>query len=571
MGTVTDLPVLERSGRPDDPNALPAPLAENPFNPLVPRPLDLPREVPLEPDADLTVLDDAKILAGPQDPALWPAWRRQLARWRREVVARSSYDDTLYRTPEMSWTSRCFVIAQIWLWDELLFDWTAGRFTPERLIDDAVRRFGGFDAIVLWHAYPVIGVDDRNQWDYYRGVDGLADVVEALHGAGIKVFIDYNPWDVGTRRDGFDAERLADMVADLGFDGVFLDTLREGRGDLVAGVRRARAGVALQGESRVSVERLVDHAMSWAQWFADSPVPGVLRSHWFERRHMMHHVRRWHRDHSTELQSAWFNGVGMMVWEVVFGVWVGWNDRDCLVLRRMVAAQRALAELLRDGVYTPLVDLGQDAVEKSVFAASFRSGDQTLLALVNRGDRDQVLELPVDHDSGAHTGDPSAPVMDIWTGTPAPVRDDVVTVVVPARGIGGLWQAPRHADRSWLRSLESESPEVGSTTSSTQFPYRRSRRIPAPTSPALEVGAVPGRAVLVDAGEHILTVRYRFRETGMYDGAPFVDEWKPLPPRLHDLRTLERVVTVPSAVAVAAVEVSEREFAEFVAATGHGV
>ena len=27
----------------------------------------------------------------------------------------------------------------------------------------------------------------------------------------------------------------------------------------------------------------------------------------------------------------------------------------------------------------------------------------------------------------------------------------------------------------------------------------------------------------------------------MYDGAPFVDEWKPLPPRLHDQRTLERV------------------------------
>ena len=36
----------------------------------------------------------------------------------------------------------------------------------------------------------------------------------------------------------------------------------------------------------------------------------------------------------------------------------------------------------------------------------------------------------------------------------------------------------------------------------------------------------------------VLTVRYRCRETGMYDGAPFVDEWKPLPPRLHDLRTL---------------------------------
>ena len=45
----------------------------------------------------------------------------------------------------------------------------------------------------------------------------------------------------------------------------------------------------------------------------------------------------------------------------------------------------------------------------------------------------------------------------------------------------------------------------------------------------------------------------------MYDGAPFVDEWKPLPPRLHDLRTLERHVTVAGDVAVAVREVTEQE------------
>ncbi len=40
----------------------------------------------------------------------------------------------------------------------------------------------------------------------------------------------------------------------------------------------------------------------------------------------------------------------------------------------------------------------------------------------------------------------------------------------------------------------------------------------------------------------------------MYDGAPFVDEWKPLPPRLHDLRTLERAVMLDHPVAVATLE-----------------
>ncbi len=64
-------------------------------------------------------------------------------------------------------------------------------------------------------------------------------------------------------------------------------------------------------------------------------------------------------------------------------------------------------------------------------------------------------------------------------------------------------------------------------------------------------------------------MRYRCRETGMYDGAPFVDEWKPLPPRLHDSRTIERVARLDGPVAVAAEEVSEREFAAFLADTGY--
>ena len=79
---------------------------------------------------------------------------------------------------------------------------------------------------------------------------------------------------------------------------------------------------------------MCDHHLSWAQWFADSRVPGVIRARWFEQRHMLHHTRRWNRDHGEELHSAWLNGVGMLVWDAVFGSWVGWNDRDRALLAR---------------------------------------------------------------------------------------------------------------------------------------------------------------------------------------------------------------------------------------------
>jgi sulfatase modifying factor 1 len=47
-----------------------------------PRPLDRETAVPLGPSADLSVLDEAKVFAAPDDPGEWPAWREQLRRRR---------------------------------------------------------------------------------------------------------------------------------------------------------------------------------------------------------------------------------------------------------------------------------------------------------------------------------------------------------------------------------------------------------------------------------------------------------------------------------------------------------
>jgi len=522
------------------------------LNPLVPRPLDRPRDVPLDPGADLSVLDPGKILAAPDDPADWPRWREQLARWRQEAQQARAYDASLYERSDLLWARGCFVVSQVWLWDELLYDFDRHVFTPERLLDDARRRFGGFDGIVLWHAYPVIGIDERNQWDFYRSVPGLERLVADLHDAGVRVFVDYNPWDIGTRRSGPDAEQLASLVADLDIDGVFLDTLKEGGGELLSRLDASRPGVAVEGESTLALERLVDHPLSWAQWFADSPVPGVVRSRWFEQRHQMHHVRRWNREHAEELQSAWLNGIGVMVWEVVFGVWVGWTPRDAATLRAMATAQRALVDVLTEGDWTPLVDLGPEAAAAGVFGSRYVHARGTLVALVNRADTDASVVM-----DGA-TGRVSH---DLWSG--ARLGPGEVSVVVPAKGVGGVWQTEAGADVSWLTGRGSDAPD----TPSSRFEHRKSRALgPVGT----EHPRSPDRPhVRVPTGPHVLTVRYRCRETGIYDDAPFVDEWKPLPPRLHDLRTLDRSVDVSAPVGVAQTEVSEREFAEFVAATGH--
>ncbi|MFE6233781.1 formylglycine-generating enzyme family protein [Cellulosimicrobium sp. NPDC057862] len=538
------------------------------FDPLVPRPIDKPTEValdgPLTPEQSLA-LDEAKIFVGPADPADRPAWRERLAAWRDDARRRHGYTGAAYDRPDATWAAGCSTVAQVWLWDELLYSFEEHRFTPERFLADARERFGGLDAVVLWHAYPVIGIDDRNQWDFYRDVPGIVDLVRTFHDAGLHVFVDYNPWDVGTRRGDDDLTELAAVVRDLGADGVFLDTLKKAEPELVARLEAARPGIVLEGESKLPVERIEDHSSSWAQFFADSPVPGVLRAHWYERRHMQHHVRRWHRDHSEELQSAWLNGVGVMVWEVVFGVWVGWSPRDAATVKRLVTVQRAARPLLLDGEWTPLAELAPEAEEAGVYASRWDLDGVTLWTLVNRGDEEYDGPLlPADHPS-RRTLDPSS-ARAVGGEEPRARRG----VRVPGRGVAAVLHVVDGAgEPDWLphlrdvvASLDTSSPH----DPDARFPHRVARRL-APGGTGA-TGAPGAGAVVVPAGPYVLTVRHRARETGMYQGAPYVDEWKPLPPRLHDARTLQRDGELAAPVAVGD-DVTNAEFAEFLAATGY--
>lgn len=510
------------------------------FNPYVPRPIDLPTQVPLDPGADLSVLDDAKIFAAPADPADLPAWRAALARWRREARARLDYDGSRYDAIGRP----CFTVDLAWLWDETLYDHDRGVFTVDAYLDAADREFGGYDGVVLWHAYPVIGIDARDQFDLYRGVPELPEVVAAFHRRGVKVFVTWYPWEeIPPERA---VEELVAVVTRLDADGVFLDTLKEGAGELRAALDAARPGLLLEGESKVPLTRVHDHELSWAQWFADSATPGVLRAKWFERRHLLHHTRRWHRSHLDELHSAWLNGCGVLVWQNVFGVWVGWSARDRALLRAMRRVRADHAAWLTAEDWTPLAD--HPGGDVPVHASRWVHDGQPLWTVVNRGDS---------YDGPWLVADAGHDYYDLVTGAALQVEarhDGRVTVGgrLPAGGIAAVVTTP-----------PTGTHEVADGDPS--FPARAVVRTP----PARAVHeAVPAGMVAVAGGRRELVVRHRVRECGLYGEAPYVDEWKPLPPRLHGTATLRRPVDL-GRFAIATHEVSNADYAAFRLATGY--
>jgi len=260
-------------------------------------------------EQDFKFEPDKPIIPAPANPSAWPEFRQQLAAWREQKRRDLKYSAALYQREDFHWVPSSFACCLLMLCDETFYNPKTGRYTVRSFLNRARHEFGGFDSIVLWHAYPRIGFDNRNQFDFYRdapgGLKGLRAVVNQLHSEGLRVYIDYNPWDTGTRRETKnDLDALAELVGDLDVDGIFLDTMDRGAEDFRAKLDLARKGVVLESEGALPLERVHDHHMSWAQWFANSPTPGVLRNKWFERRHMQHQIQRWNRDHTGELQTA---------------------------------------------------------------------------------------------------------------------------------------------------------------------------------------------------------------------------------------------------------------------------
>jgi sulfatase-modifying factor enzyme 1 len=322
---------------------------------------------------------------------------------------------------------------------------------------------------------------------------------------------------------------------------------------LRASIDEARRGVAFEGESTLPLERIVDHQLSWAQWFADSSTPGVLRARWFERRHMLHHTRRWNRDHSSELQSAWLNGAGMLVWESVFGSWVGWSARDRSMLRAMVAVQRRYAGLLTNGAWTPLAARSLDGPWPSIVGSRFSAAGATLWTLVNR--------TPIDV-AGARIDLGALPagtrVFDLIAGHELERAGDV-RPGIRGRGVGALLALEEGVDDDDLDGFLA-ARRLAAPTADASFPAR----VPVRVVHGDVVAELPQGMGPVDPGP--LTARFRRRETGTYAEAPYVEEWKPLPPRLHDEIQVERPAP-PARFAVEIHEVTNAQFAVFLGET----
>lgn len=269
----------------------------------------------------------------------------------------------------------------------------------------------------MWPTYTNIGIDDRNTFDLIRsmpgGVEGIRAVVEQLHDRGVKVLWPYHPWDHSTRgqqrNNVTDFMAMAELLRDTGADGFNGDTMAHIPKAFYDAAVSIYKPIALEAEGGLSNVWDLNYAtVGWGEgWNADEPnanadVVDVDKAKWLtDGKAMTNFCDRWigspqeptrpgSRNRQSELQYAWFNGLGAETWENVWGTWNGITPRDGEVIRRVALMLRFFGArgFLQSSDWLPHTsELLQMARGTGMYASAFPSpaGDEVVYAIVNKG------------------------------------------------------------------------------------------------------------------------------------------------------------------------------------------
>jgi len=348
------------------------------------------------------------------------------------------FDDQIYEREDLSWMKKNFLMGFVFIWDKDFYDPVTRTYTVDKYCQKMNREFGGFHSVLLWHSYPHLGIDRRNQYDVFRMMPGSIDSLKAaigrFHHNNVKVFIAYTPWDEMTRREEHSDEyMIAETIALLDLDGVFMDTRSEGASLLREELDKRRKGVAIVPELAPTFSDIHGRKAcsgSWAQKYSMQPYEnnGILHMKWIIPKHQQYQIDRWTQDHQEELKAAWINGSGIQVWENVFGSWNPWNAKDRADIRRMNPLLLYFSDLYTSDEWKPFVPTD----DAEVLASLWENGQYKVWNIVNNRKSSSLIRLSFANEDEI--------LYDVWNGEKMNSRkkDGRVYVEIPPHRLGAI-------------------------------------------------------------------------------------------------------------------------------------
>ena len=459
-------------------------------------------------------------------------WIKDLQHWRTERRIRIAFDPSRYELPAFQWTQSSFMQPQMMVHDRYFYDPVAGRYTVDRYVDDVEKRYGGIDAVLVWATYPNMGIDDRNQLQMVEsmpgGVDGVRKMVADFHRRGVRVLFPMMMWDQGTHQpaEGW-PQALASLMKQVDADGVNGDTQDGVPLGFSLAADKIGHPLVFQPEGGPSDEALSWNVMTWGQ-YSFPFIPMVDRYKWLEPRHMVNISDRWNLDKTSDLQYAFFNGVGWESWENVWGIWIDINPRDAEATRRVAAMERGVAPFLTSADWEPHYAMHN----YGVYASRWPRGNETVWTIVNRVGYDiQGRQMDVKLTPGMR-------YFDLYHGVELKPETEgpfsVLSFSIEANGYGAILATPGEPSAAIKTLMQRMATMTAKPLASLSHePTVLSQHLVeiAATKPAADA---PEGMVKIPGGPFVFRVRGTEIEGGASKGVDVQYPWEDSPRRFHE-------------------------------------
>ena len=474
----------------------------------------------------------------PCRPVDYENWLADAQSMREEHRIRFGIDPSLYESGALRWAQSSFIQPQMMVHDRYFYDPVTRRYTVDRYLDDLGKRYGGIDSVLIWPTYPNMGIDDRNQHDLIRsmpgGIEGVKQMVADFHRRNVRVFFPMMMWDKGTRDQGVAwPDAIAKLALELDADGINGDTQTAAPRVFVEASVKLQHPLVFEPEigALMPDEALSYNLMSWKGFGYGYPfVPQIDRDKWLESRHMVNISDRWKRDKTDNLQFAFFNGVGWVSWENIWGIWNGITARDAEATRRMATIERAVAKFLVSVNWVPFSPMIRDGV----YASRWPLGEEAVWTIVNRNDYDITgpeLDVPAD---------PGLRYFDLYHGVELKPRghdgDRVLSFDIDRRGFAAIFVTKKEPDKAITdlmarMKVMTRDPLVKFSNQWTVLPQTM-----APISAMQPASSQPPNMIKIPAADFLFKVEGLEIEGANDAGVDVQYPWENSARRFHEFR-----------------------------------
>jgi formylglycine-generating enzyme required for sulfatase activity len=377
-----------------------------------------------------------------------------------------------------------------------------------------------------------MGIDDRNQLQMVQsmpgGIAGLKQMVADFHRRGVRVLFPMMMWDEGTRAPDLPwPDAIAALMKQIGADGINGDTQDGVPLGFSLAAEKIDHPLAFEPETSPSDEALAWNVLTWGQY--NFPfIPMVDRFKWLETRHMVNISDRWNPDKTSDLQFAFFNGVGWESWENVWGIWIGITPRDAEATRRVATIERAVAPFLVSPDWEPLYPMRT----YGVYSSRWPLKDETVWTIVNRN------SYPISGRQIAITSTPGLRFFDLYNGTELKPEIEgsnaILSFDLEANGYGALLATtaePTADIKALMQRMATMTAKPLSSFSHEQVILHQSLVPIAPTAPA---ATAPDGMIKIPGGSFVFRVQGTEIEGGASNMVDVQYPWEDTPRRFHE-------------------------------------